>query len=107
MRPSFSLFLITVILFGAAAGALMCLGSSENALSSFGYVTLEKRRESHGRNLVNKFFSNNCPQFFMRYFNYNRDILPRRTTWSSDKFRLPFAKLECTKKAFLSWLCSF
>ena len=76
MRPSFSLFLITVILFGAAAGVLMCLGSSENAVSSLGYVTLEKRRESHGRNLVKKFLSNNCPQFFMRYFNYNRIYYP-------------------------------
>ena len=52
------------------------LGSSEKALNFLGYVTLEKRRESHVRNLVKKCLSSRCPQFFMHYFNYNRDVLP-------------------------------
>ena len=76
------LFLMTVILFGASAGVLtliswrscrgaqlvMHLGSTEKERKR-GYVTLEKRRESHVRNLVKKCLSNRCPQFFMHYFN--------------------------------------
>ena len=112
-----------MILFGAAAASvntdkleklqrravriIMHLGSSEKALNFLGYVTLEKRRKSHVCNLVKKCLSNRCPQFFMNYFNYNRDILPRKTR-SSDKLKLPTVRLECTKKSlFLSWLCNF
>ena len=90
-----------------AARIVMRLGSSEKALNFLGHETLEKRRESHVRNLVKKCLSNRCPQIFMHYFNYNRDVLPRRTR-SSDKLRLPSVKLECTKKSlFLSWLRNF
>ena len=89
-----------------AARIAMHLGSSEKALKFLGYVTLKKRRENHVRNLVKKCLSNRCPQFFMHYFNYNRDILPRKTR-RSDKLSLPYVKLECTKKAFFSWLCNF
>jgi len=98
-----------VILFGAAAGVLtlilkleklqrratrivMHVGSSEKALKFLGYVSLEKRCESHVRNVVKKCLSSRCPQFFMHYFNYNRDILPRKTR-SSNKLRLPSVKL--------------
>lgn len=77
----------------------MCLGSSEKALNFLGYVTLEKKRKSHVRNLAKKCLSNRCQQFFMHYFNYNKDVLPR-TTRSSGKLRLPSIKLECTKKTF-------
>ena len=87
-----------------AARIVMRLGSSEKALNFLGYVTLEKRRESHVRNLVKKCLSSRCPQFFMHYFNYNRDVLPRRTR-SSDKLRIPSVKLECTKKAFFYHGC--
>ena len=41
-----------------AARIVMRLGSSEKALNSLGYVTLEKRRESHLRNIVKKCLSN-------------------------------------------------
>ena len=87
-----------------AARIIMQLGSSEKALNLLGYVTLEKRRESHVCNLVKKCLSNRCPQFFMNYFNYNRDILPRKTR-SSNKLRLPTVRLECTKKAFFYHGC--
>ena len=87
-----------------AARIIMQLGSSEKALNLLGYVTLEKRRESHVCNLVKKCLSNSCPQFFMNYFNYNRDILPRKTR-SSDKLRLPTVRLEYTKKAFFYYAC--
>ena len=90
-----------------AARIVMRLGSSEKALNFLRYVTLVKRRESHARNLVKKCLNNRCPQFFMHYFNSNRDVLPKRTR-NSDKLRLPSVKLEWTKKAFfLSWLCNF
>ena len=87
-----------------AARIVMRLGSSEKALNFLGYLTLEKRRESHVRNLVKKRLSNRCPQFFMHYFNSNRDVLPRRTR-SSDKLRLSSVKLDYTKKAFLYHGC--
>ena len=89
-----------------AARIVMRLRSSEKALNFLGYVTLEKRRESHVRNLVKKCLSNRCPQFFMHYLNYNRDVLPRRTR-SSDKLRLPSVKLECTKNAFFIMVVLF
>ena len=82
-----------------AAGIVMRLGSSEKVLDFLGYVTLEKRRESHVRNLVKKCLSNCWPQFCMHYFNYNKDVLPRRKR-SSGELRLPSIKLECTKKSF-------
>ncbi|KAK2558582.1 hypothetical protein P5673_018759 [Acropora cervicornis] len=44
-----------------AARIIMHLGSSEKALNLLGYVTLEKRRESHVCNLVKKCLSNRCP----------------------------------------------
>ena len=78
-----------------AARIIMRLGNSEKALNFLGYVTLEKRRESH-------VCKNRCPQFFMHYFN--RDVLPRRTR-NSDKLRLPSVKLECMKKAFFYHGC--
>ena len=37
--------------------------------------------------------------FFIDYFKFNRDVLCR-TTQQSDDLRLPFVKLESTKKAF-------
>ena len=72
-------------------------------LDFLGYVTLEKRRESHVRNLVKKCLSNCWPQFCMHYFNYNKDVLPRRKR-SSGELRLPSIKLECTNKAFLKFM---
>ena len=76
----------------------MHLGSSEKALNFLGYVTLEKRHESHVCNLVKKCLSNRCPQFFMHYFNCNRDILLRKTR-SSDKLRL-FFNFDFVNSAF-------
>ena len=84
---------------GGAARIVMRLVSSEKVLDFLGYVTLEKRRESHVRNLVKKCLSNCWPQFCMHYFNYNKDVLPRRKR-SSGELRLPSIKLECTKKSF-------
>ena len=55
----------------------MRLGSSEKALNFLGYVTVEERRDSHVHSLVKKCLSNRCPQFFLHYFNYNKDVLPR------------------------------
>ena len=86
-----------------AARIVMRLGSSEKVLDFLGYVTLEKRRESHVRNLVKRCLSNCWPQFCMHYFNYNKDVLPRRKR-SSGELRLPSIKLECTNKAFLKFM---
>ena len=87
-----------------AARNVIRLVSSEKALNFLGYVTLEKRRESHVSSLAKKCLSNLCPEFFMHYFNHNRDVLPR-TARSSGKLRLPSIKLECTKKAFFYHGC--
>ena len=43
----------------------MCLGSSEKELTLLGYVALDKRRERHERNLVEKCLSNHCAQFLI------------------------------------------
>ena len=87
-----------------AARIVMRLGAAKKTLNFLRYVTLEKRRESHVSNLVKKCLSNRCPQFFMHYFNANKNVLPR-TTRSSGKLRLPSIKLECTKKAFVYHGC--
>ena len=54
--------------------------------------------------LIKKCLSNRYPQFFMHYFNDNKNVLPR-TTKSSGKLTLPCIKLECTKKAFVYHGC--
>ena len=87
-----------------AARMVMRLGSSEKTLNFLGYITLEKRHESHVSNLLKKCLSNRFPQFLMDYFSYNKDVLPR-TTRSSGKLRIPSIKLECTKKAFVYHGC--
>ena len=51
-----------------AARIVMRLWSSEKALHFLGYVTLEKRRESHVRNLVKKCLAI-AVHHFMYYFN--------------------------------------
>ena len=79
-----------------AARIVMRLGAAKKTLNFLRYVTLEKRRESH--------VSNRCPQFFMHYFNANKNVLPR-TIRSSGKLRLRSIKLECTKKAFVYHGC--
>ena len=70
-------------------------GSSEKTLNFLGYVTLEKRRERHASNLVEKCLSNRYSQFFlnMQYFNDNKNVLPR-TTRRSGRLRLPSIKSE-------------
>ena len=73
--------------------------SSHEALEYLGYDTLERRREKHILKLVKKCLNKRCPQFFTDYFEYNRDVLIRRTR-QSDHLRLPPVRLECTKKAF-------
>ena len=59
----------------------MCLKSSEKELTFLGYVTpaLDKRRESHVRNLVEKCLRNHCPQFLCTILIITGEVLPRRT----------------------------
>ena len=47
-------------------------------------IVMRPGNKSHVRKLVENCLSNRCTQFFMDFFNCNRDILPRRTR-SSDK----------------------
>ena len=88
-----------------AARIVMRLRSSEKALNFLGYVTLENRREPCTQSIVVKnYLSNRCPQFFMHYINYNRDILPIRTR-SSDKRRLPSVKVRLYEKSLFYHGC--
>ena len=58
----------------------MCLGSSEKELTFLRYVALDKRRESHVRNLVEKCSRNHnhCPQFLCTILIITGEVLPRR-----------------------------
>ena len=87
-----------------AARIIMKSDRSETALKYLRYATLKVRREMHVLSLVQKCISKKCPHFLMEYFKFNRDILSR-ITLQSDNLRLPFVKLESTKKAFFYHGC--
>ena len=63
------------------------------------YENLSDRRVKHDLALIKKVLKNICPQFFINYFNLNKDCF-ERTTRKSNHIRLPRVKLESTKKAF-------
>ena len=83
----------------------MCLGSSEKELTFLGCVAVDKRRESQSSW---EMLTQPLSTVLMHYFNYNREVLPRRTR-ISNKLRLQSIKIECTKrkKNLLSSLCNF
>lgn len=58
----------------------MCLGTSEKELTFLRYAALDKRRESHVRNLVEKCLRNHnhYPQFLCTILNITGEVLPRR-----------------------------
>ena len=87
-----------------AARIIMKSDRSEAALKYLRYDTLKVRRETHVLSLVKKCISKKCPHFLMDYFKFNRDVLSRITR-QSDNLRLPFVKLESTKKAFFYHGC--
>ena len=87
-----------------AARIIMKSDRSETALKYLRYDTLKVRRETHVLSLVEKCISKKYPHFLMDYFKFNRDVLSRITR-QSDNLRLPFVKLESTKKAFFYHGC--
>ena len=78
---------------------------SETALKYLRYDTLKVRQETYILSLVKNCISKKCPHLLMDYFKFNRDVLSRITR-QSDNLRLPFVKLESTKKAFFYYGCS-
>ena len=54
--------------------------SSDKSLEYLKYENLSHRREKHVLALVKRVLMNICPQFFINYFNLNKDCIERTTT---------------------------
>ena len=82
-----------------AARIIMKKASSDEALNSLAYDTLEVRRNKHVYNLVKKCIAGRSPQFFNSYFIFNKDVV-KRVTRQSSLLHLPRIRTECGKKSF-------
>ena len=60
---------------------------------------LENRRKKHVYRSVTKCMNGKFPQFFINYFNYNREIMGRQTR-QSNLLHLPRVRTEAAKKSF-------
>ena len=72
---------------------------SDAALQSLAMESLENRRKKHVYRSVTKCMIGKFPQFFMNYFNYNREITGRQTR-QSNLLHLPRVRTEAAKKSF-------
>ncbi len=82
-----------------AAIIVLKTSSSDVALESLKWDSLGIRRNEHVLKLVNKCLKGYIPQYFKKYFTYNRDIVTR-VTRQSNLLHLPRVRLETTKKSF-------
>ena len=78
---------------GIAARVVFKVNSSDVALNSLRWSTLEHRRAPHVYLLVNKCLKKCIPQFLIDYFTFNRDRCLRRTR-QSNLLHVPKVKLE-------------
>ena len=81
-----------------AARIIMKKASSDEALNSLAYDTLEVTRNKHVYNLVKKCIAGRSPQFINSYFIFNKDIV-KRVARQSALLHLP-SRTECGKKSF-------
>ena len=72
---------------------------SDAALQSLAMESMENRRKKHVYRFVIKCMNGKFPQFFINYFNYNRDITGRQTR-QSNLLHLPRVRTEAAKKSF-------
>ena len=72
---------------------------SDAALQSLAMESLENRRKKHVYRSVTKCMNGKFPQFFINYFNYNRNITGRQTR-QSNLLHLPRVRTEAAKKSF-------
>ena len=82
-----------------AARIVFKVNSSDVALNSLRWSTLEHRRALHVYLLVNKCLKKCVPQFLIDYFTSNRDRCLRRTR-QSHLLHVPKVKLETAKRSF-------
>ena len=82
-----------------AARVVFKVNSSDVALNSLRWSTLEHRRALHVYLLVNKCLKKCVPQFLIDYFTFNRDRCLRRTR-QSNLLHVPKVKLETAKRSF-------
>ena len=80
---------------------------SDAAFQSLAMESLENRRKKHVYHSVTKCMNGKFPQFFINYFNYNRDITGRQAH-QSNLLHLPRVRTEAAKKSFfLLWRANF
>ena len=72
---------------------------SDAALQSLAMESLENRRKKHVYRSVTKCMNGKFPQFFINYFNYNREITGRQTR-QSNLLHLLRVRTEAAKKSF-------
>ena len=79
--------------------------SSSSALSYLKWQSLNSRRNNNIFKLVEKSLNGECPQYFMNYFSFNKDVI-LRTTRQSNLLHLPSVRTETTKRAFYYHGCT-
>ena len=79
--------------------------SDDALIKYFKFETLETRRDQQLLRLVKCCLKKRCPQMFYDYFIFNKGVIERDTR-QSNHLRLPFVRLECTKKSFF-FFCFF
>ena len=88
-----------LLLHRRAARLIVRNHCSDAALQSLAMESLENRRKKHVYRSVIKCMNGKFPQFFINYFNYNRDITGRQTR-QSNLLHLPRVRTEAAKKSF-------
>ena len=79
--------------------------SSSSALSYLKWQSLNSRRNNNIFKLVKKSLNGECPQYFMNYFSFNKDVI-LRTTRQSNLLHLPSVQTETAKRAFYYHGCT-
>ena len=73
--------------------------NSSSALSYLKWQSLNSRRDNNIFKLVKKSLNGQCPQYFINYFSFNKDVI-LRTTRQSNLLHLPLVRTETAKRAF-------
>ena len=79
--------------------------NSSSALSYLKWQSLNSRRDNNIFKLVKKSLNGQCPQYFINYFSFNKDVI-LRTTRQSNLLHLPLVRTETAKRAFYYHGCT-
>ena len=80
-------------------------GSRGNKIHCWNQSWRSESRFYMWRKLVKKSLNGQCPQYFINYFSFNKDVI-LRTTRQSNLLHLPSVRTETAKRAFYYHGCT-